>query len=164
MHYDDGLRLEDNTYTLSYNQNSFSITGINSQYVHTIIPSGAKIKWYAIGVGEEDTTLRDSLASILQEEGVSVTEEDDMASLISKVDEEFDRQVLPEGGSTPVRCGGNPGAVQILVAARKIFLHFVKKLCINLAAFVHFLQMLPAFFSDLQLLASCIRFFFTDRI
>ena len=45
--------------------------------------------WYAIGVGEEDTTLRDSLASILEEEGVSVTEEDDMASLISKVDSEF---------------------------------------------------------------------------
>ena len=45
--------------------------------------------WYAIGVGEEDTTLRDSLASILEEEGVSVTEEDDMASLITKVDEEF---------------------------------------------------------------------------
>ena len=89
MHYDDGLRLEDNTYTLSYNQNSFSITGINSQYVHTIIPSGAKIKWYAIGVGEEDTTLRDSLASILTDEGVSVTEEDDMASLITKVDSEF---------------------------------------------------------------------------
>ena len=48
--------------------------------------------YYAIGVGEEDTTLRDSLASILQEEGASVTEEDDMASLISKVDEEFDRK------------------------------------------------------------------------
>jgi hypothetical protein len=46
--------------------------------------------YYAIGVGEEDTTLRDSLASILQEEGVSITEEDDMASLISKVDNEFD--------------------------------------------------------------------------
>ena len=46
-------------------------------------------KWFAIGVGEEDTTLRDSLASILQEEGVSVTEEDDMASLITKVDEEL---------------------------------------------------------------------------
>ena len=42
--------------------------------------------YYAIGVGEEDTTLRDSLASILEEEGVSVTEEDDMASLISKVE------------------------------------------------------------------------------
>ena len=50
------------------------------------------INCYAIGVGEEDTTLRDSLASILTEEGVSVTEEDDMASLISKVDEEFDRK------------------------------------------------------------------------
>ena len=47
------------------------------------------VKWYAIGIGEEDTTLRDSLANILQEEGVSVTEEDDMASLIGKVDEEF---------------------------------------------------------------------------
>ena len=46
--------------------------------------------YYAVGVGEEDTTLRDSLASILQEEGVTVTEEDDMASLITKVDEEFD--------------------------------------------------------------------------
>ena len=48
-----------------------------------------KLTYYAIGVGEEDTALRDSLASILQEEGVNVTEEDDMASLISKVDEEF---------------------------------------------------------------------------
>ena len=55
------------------------------------------ITYYAIGVGEEDTTLRDSLASILQEEGVSVSEEDDMASLISKVDSEFDRQVVPTG-------------------------------------------------------------------
>ena len=44
------------------------------------------IKYYAIGVGEEDTTLRDSLADILENKGVDVTEEDDMASLISKVD------------------------------------------------------------------------------
>ena len=43
-------------------------------------------KYYAIGVGEEDTTLRDSLASILENKGVDVTEEDDMASLISKTD------------------------------------------------------------------------------
>ena len=55
--------------------------------------------YHAIGVGEEDTTLRDSLASILQEEGVSVTEEDDMASLISKVDEEFDRKIDVKSGS-----------------------------------------------------------------
>ena len=41
--------------------------------------------YIAIGVGEEDTTLRDSLASILENKGVDVTEEDDMASLISKV-------------------------------------------------------------------------------
>jgi hypothetical protein len=58
------------------------------------------IDWLAIGVGEEDTALRDSLASILQEEGVSVTEEDDMANLINKVDEEFDRQVVPQGTAT----------------------------------------------------------------
>ena len=52
--------------------------------------------WHAFGVGEEDTTLRDSLASILQDEGVEVTPEDDMASLITKVDEEFDnrKQIL----------------------------------------------------------------------
>ena len=49
-------------------------------------------KWTAIGVGEEDTTLRDSLASILEEEGVEVSEEEDMASLITKVNGEFDRK------------------------------------------------------------------------
>ena len=49
-------------------------------------------KYCAIGVGEEDTTLRDSLASILEDEGVEVTPEDDMADLIVKVDEEFDRK------------------------------------------------------------------------
>ena len=54
------------------------------------------IKYYAIGVGEEDTTLRDSLASILEDEGVSVTEEDDMASLITKVDEEFDNKNITD--------------------------------------------------------------------
>ena len=46
--------------------------------------------YYTVGLGEEDTTLRDSLASILQEEGVTVTEEDDMANLISKTDSTFD--------------------------------------------------------------------------
>ena len=57
------------------------------------------IDWYAFGVGEEDTTLRDSLASILEDEGVDVTEEDDMASLITKVDEEFDRKIDVKSGS-----------------------------------------------------------------
>ena len=45
-----------------------------------------KLTYYAIGVGEEDTALRDSLASILENKGVDVTEEDDMSSLITKVD------------------------------------------------------------------------------
>ena len=44
------------------------------------------VRYVAIGVGEEDTTLRDSLADILENKGVDVTEEDDMASLITKVD------------------------------------------------------------------------------
>ena len=44
------------------------------------------VRYVAIGVGEEDTTLRDSLADILGDKGVDVTEEDDMASLITKVD------------------------------------------------------------------------------
>ena len=61
---------------------SFNITN-NSTYGIGYINN---IKWYAIGVGEEDTTLRDSLASILGDKGVDVSDEDDMASLISKVD------------------------------------------------------------------------------
>lgn len=52
------------------------------------------IDWYAIGVGEgeDDTALRDSLASILIDEGVEVADTDTMADLIIKVDEEFDRK------------------------------------------------------------------------
>ena len=68
--------------------------------LYTRASVGSTIKWYAIGVGEEDTTLRDSLASILEDEGVEVLEEDTMASLIGKVDEEFDRQVVPQGTAT----------------------------------------------------------------
>ena len=65
--------------------------GANSAYKFT------NVKYYAIGVGEEDTALRDSLASILEDEGVEVTEEDNMASLITKVDEEFDRKNANKG-------------------------------------------------------------------
>ena len=72
---------------------NISSTGFDLTYLFsgTTTPTLYNCSWYAIGVGEEDTTLRDSLDSILTEEGVSVTEEDDMASLITKVDEEFDR-------------------------------------------------------------------------
>ena len=51
------------------------------------------VTYHAFGVGEEDTTLRDSLASILEEEGVVVAPEDDMANLISKTDEEFNKKI-----------------------------------------------------------------------
>ena len=72
-------------YAKSFNDTSVTIYCVSTR------SALIEYKWIAIGVGEEDTTLRDSLASILEEEGVNVTEEDDMASLITKVDEEFDR-------------------------------------------------------------------------
>ena len=75
-------------FALSVIDNGFNIF-IQSPHTYQV---DVPYVWYAIGVGEEDTTLRDSLASILQEEGVSVTEEDDMASLIIKVDEEFENK------------------------------------------------------------------------
>jgi len=70
------------------------------QFTSSLMPvTACESNWYAIGVGEEDTTLRDSLASILTDEGVSVTEEDDMASLISKVNEEFDNSLKHASGT-----------------------------------------------------------------
>ena len=84
----------------SYGTGSVSITDITSSAFNINYTNNSSYsiwgtyngRWYAIGVGEEDTTLRDSLASILIDEGVNVTEEDNMASLITKVDEEFDRK------------------------------------------------------------------------
>ena len=66
------------------------VTETSSSYGSTGVTGLRDITYYAIGVGEEDTTLRDSLASVLQDSGVDVTEEDDMASLITKVDTELD--------------------------------------------------------------------------
>ena len=68
-------------------------------WIYGLSREGLEYNWVAIGVGEEDTTLRDSLASILTEEGVDVTEEDDMASLISKVDTEFDNRITMKTGT-----------------------------------------------------------------
>ena len=95
---------------MEFNEDYTGYSDINKISIDNITKEGFQINvttsrdsmglfndWYAIGVGEEDTTFRDSLASILTEEGVSVTEEDDMASLITKVDEEFDNQVVPAG-------------------------------------------------------------------
>ena len=73
--------------------NVIKITDITAASFKVTVSKFTSIRrWFVIGVGEEDTTLRDSLASILEEEGVEVTEEDNMASLITKVDEEFNRK------------------------------------------------------------------------
>ena len=61
----------------------------NGSFTTNTITGNMSCTYYAIGVGEEDTTLRDSLANILEEEGVTTTDEDDMASLIEKTDNEF---------------------------------------------------------------------------
>ena len=45
------------------------------------------VTWYAIGVGEEDTTLEDTLRDILINKGVELTGEETFAELILKVDE-----------------------------------------------------------------------------
>ena len=78
--------------------------GASSQQSEVLCSGNIKI--YAIGVGEEDTTLLDSLKSILAEEGVTTTEEDDMASLITKVEDEIteknneiNSRVIPAGNA-----------------------------------------------------------------
>ena len=65
---------------------NFYYAGGGTSSAYTICNATEDTKWYAIGIGEEDTTLRDSLADILENKGVDVTEEDDIASLITKVD------------------------------------------------------------------------------
>lgn len=73
------------------NENGFKLPIFTAQYTesNTETTVNKTITIIAIGIGEEDNTLRDSLASILEDEGVSVTPEDDMASLIEKTDNEF---------------------------------------------------------------------------
>ena len=80
------------SFELSYTRDTINIKvsrGVSGY--NPYMPAGTAIKWYAIGVGEEDTTLRDSLADILESNGVDVTENDDMAGLIGKVDQELNR-------------------------------------------------------------------------
>ena len=89
----------DNGYDEYVNVKDYEIDKGNNNYS---MPIGYAIQndttyYWAVGVGEEDTTLRDSLASILEDEGVDVTEENTMADLITKVDEEFDRKNANSG-------------------------------------------------------------------
>ena len=74
----DNITQTNCTITRKINFNSTS----DSLWLYTKI-----LGYYAIGVGEEDTTLRDSLASILEEKGIDVNEDDDMANLITSIDQ-----------------------------------------------------------------------------
>ena len=101
VHYNEHI---DTSGYIGFNGNTYNYSIPGSGYVNDTgfsleLGSGFDGTYYAIGVGEEDTTLRDSLASILEEEGVSVTEEDDMASLINKVDNEFDNRITMKTGT-----------------------------------------------------------------
>ena len=84
--HDDNI----NAYVLMYIKNisstGFTLYAEKSTTNYPLAcPNG--IYWVALGVeGEEDTTLRDSLANILGDKGVEVSPEDDMATLIGKVD------------------------------------------------------------------------------
>jgi hypothetical protein len=101
--YFDGIYISSYGTGADTNSGSFQLMNTNDSYcalyvnennalmpIHSL-QSGRNyvFTYYAIGVGEDDTTLLDSLKSILAEEGVITTEEDDMASLITKVDNEF---------------------------------------------------------------------------
>ena len=67
---------------VTINGNSFTVSATS----RSVLVKATSFTYYAIGVGEEDTTLRDSLAGILGDKGVDVSPEDDMADLITKVD------------------------------------------------------------------------------
>jgi hypothetical protein len=65
----------------------------NGFYLYsTVTTDNVDYTYHAFGVGEEDTALRDSLASILQDEGVNVTSEDNLSNLITKTDNEFNNK------------------------------------------------------------------------
>ena len=92
------------------NVSNYEIDKGNNNYS---IPIGYTIQkdttyYWAVGVGEEDTTLRDSLADILENKGVDVTEEDDMASLIGKVEQKLD-----ESSNYLLKNGGDPSIYTI---------------------------------------------------
>ena len=87
--YFDAPNPSDNLVTEGFSGGLISL--IDNGFTVGFDSSGLKgpYEYYAIGVGEEDTTLRDSLASILQDEGVVVVPEDEMPNLITKTDTEF---------------------------------------------------------------------------
>lgn len=72
--------------------NTFDITVTDNQGCDL---SG--FKWYAIGVGEEDTTVRDLLVEMLVKEGISVSDDDNILDLLEKIANALANQVVPAG-------------------------------------------------------------------
>ena len=92
-HYVEIIDISENSFTIN-----FWAENNSKNYGRVYLTNDTK--YYAIGVGEEDTTLRDSLADILENKGVDVTEEDDMASLITKVDDDLNINYYKSGTFT----------------------------------------------------------------
>jgi hypothetical protein len=90
--FDDNIYVTDNSFNFYYKN---SLSGNYSW------------QWYAIGIGEEDTALRDSLADILENKGIDVTEEDNMASLITKVDDMTSNMIKYKSGFYEYTYDGN---------------------------------------------------------
>ena len=76
----------------SLTTNTFDITVTDNQGCNL---SG--FTWYAIGVGEEDTTVRDLLVEMLVKEGISVSDEDNILDLLEKIANALANQVVPAG-------------------------------------------------------------------
>ena len=92
----NGTSIGNVTYRLTKTETGFSM-GFTTSSAYSAV-TVYDFKCYAIGVGEEDTTLRDSLADILGDKGVEVNPDDDMASLISKVEQRLEEgEVFKEG-------------------------------------------------------------------
>ena len=67
-------------------ETGFSILGSQGASNETMYsPRFNYVTWYAIGVGEEDTTLRDSLADILENKGAELSGGETLEELIIKV-------------------------------------------------------------------------------
>ena len=120
-----------NNWTLSFNDDEISLhNGFNIPCV-----TYGTVTWYAIGVGEEDTTLRDSLAIILGDKGVDVSDEDDMSSLITKVEGlssinyksgEYTNSTLGYSGNNttvtiPIDCDFTPTRIIIYANVIKVY-------------------------------------------
>ena len=80
-------------YSCGYNSYGQLGLGHNNNLLEfTAVSEAEALRSQIQSLNVENTTNRGNLTQVLADEGVSTSNEDDMASLITKVDEEFDRQ------------------------------------------------------------------------